>query len=168
MKASNDTDLGLGQLVINDGNITITTGDDAVKAEQKIWIAGGTINIVESVEGIEAPVIVIDDGDITVNASDDGVNAAASAIITDGLGIAINGGHLTITMGAGDTDAIDSNGDLAITGGTLDITAQSPFDFDGTGSLTGGTITVNGEQVTELTNQMMGGGGPGGGGRPGR
>ena len=72
-------------------------------------------------------------------------------------------------MGPGDTDAIDSNGDLTINGGTIDITAQSPFDFDGTGALNGGTITVNGEQVTELTNQMMGGpggapmqGGPGG------
>ena len=65
----------------------------------------------------------------------------------------------------GDGLAIDSNGDLTINGGTLDITAQSPFDFDGTGTLTGGTITVNGQQVTELTNQMMGGpmgGGPGG------
>ena len=31
------------------------------------------------------------------------------------------------------------------------ITAQSPFDYDGTGTLTGGTITVNGESVTAGT-----------------
>ena len=162
IKSSNDTDSGKGQLAITGGVLTITTGDDAVKAEQRLTITGGTVDIVSSVEGIEAPVIVIDGGDITVNASDDGINAAASAIVTTGLGITINGGDITIVMGAGDTDAIDSNGDLAITGGTLTITAQSPFDFDGTGTLTGGTITVNGEQVTELTNQMMGGGGRGG------
>lgn len=166
LKSSNDTDLGEGRLTITNGVITITTGDDAIKAEQALSITGGTIDIVESVEGIEAPVIVIDSGDITLNASDDGINASASEIVTEGLSITINGGNLTITMGSGDTDAIDSNGDLTITGGTLDITAQSPFDYDGTGTLTGGTITVNGQQVTELTNQMMGGGQPGGpGGR---
>ena len=165
MKASNDTDLGKGQLTVTGGDITISTGDDAIKAEQKIWITGGTIDIVQSVEGIEAPVIVIDDGDITLAASDDGINASASEIVADGLSITINGGNLAIVMGQGDTDAVDSNGDLTITGGTLDITAQSAFDFDGAGSLSGGTVTVNGEQITELTNQMMGGpmgGGPGG------
>ncbi|WP_341730176.1 carbohydrate-binding domain-containing protein [Brooklawnia sp.] len=172
MKASNDTDLGSGQLTISGGDITISTGDDAIKAEQKIWISGGTINVTQSVESIEAPVIVIDDGDITINASDDGINASTSALITSGLSVTINGGTLTIVMGAGDTDAIDSNGDLTINGGTIDITAQSPFDYDGTGTLNGGTVTVNGEQVTQLTNQMMGGGmggqaGGGMGGAPG-
>lgn len=170
MKSSNDTDQGMGQLTITGGDITISTGDDAVKAEQKIWVTGGTINVTQSVESIEAPVIVIDDGDITINASDDGINASTSAIITSGLNVTINGGNLTIVMGEGDTDAIDSNGDLTINGGTIDITAQSPFDYDGTGALNGGTVTVNGEQVSELTNQMMGGdmgGGQAGGGMAG-
>ena len=170
MKSSNDTDQGMGQLTITGGDITISTGDDAIKAEQKIWVTGGTINVTQSVESIEAPVIVIDDGDITINASDDGINASTSAIITSGLNVTINGGNLTIVMGEGDTDAIDSNGDLTINGGTIDITAQSPFDYDGTGALNGGTVTVNGEQVSELTNQMMGGdmgGGQAGGGMAG-
>jgi len=165
VKSSNATDLGAGQVVISGGDLTIASGDDAVKAEQKIWITGGTIDITESVEGIEAPVVVIDGGDITLAASDDGINASASDIITSGLSISINGGGLAIVMGAGDTDAIDSNGDLTITGGTIDITAQFAFDFDGTGTMTGGDVTVNGRTVTELTNSMMGGGG-GGGRRP--
>lgn len=162
LKSSNDADLGAGQLVISGGDLTITAGDDALKAEQQLWITGGAIDVVESVEGIEAPVIVIDDGDISINASDDGINAAASNIVTTGLSITIDGGTITVSMGAGDTDAIDSNGDLTISDATIDITAQSAFDVDGTGTLTGGTVTVNGEQVTELTSQM---GGPGGGGR---
>ena len=60
-------------------------------------------------------------------------------------------------MGSGDTDAIDSNGDLLITGGTIDITGQSPFDCDGSCQHTGGTIIVNGTQTDDITNQMMGG-----------
>ena len=165
MKASNDTDAGKGQLVITGGDITIDTGDDAIKAEQKISVTGGTIKITSSVEGIEAPVIVIDDGDITLYASDDGVNVSASAIITSGLSITINGGTLNVTVGSGDTDAFDSNGDLYVNGGTITVTAPtSSFDFDGSGAINGGTVTVNGQRITEMPAQMMGG--PGGG--PGR
>ena len=68
-------------------------------------------------------------------------------------------------MGQGDTDGIDSNGNLYVKGGTLNINAQSPFDFDGQSDYTGGTIIVNGQETNTVTNQMMGGGhgGPGGG-----
>ena len=71
--------------------------------------------------------------------------------------VEINGGELTIDMGQGDTDAVDSNGDLKITGGKITITAQSAFDYDGTVTFTGGTVIVNGTQVTTITNQLMGG-----------
>ena len=64
-------------------------------------------------------------------------------------------------MSQGDTDGIDSNGDLYINGGTVDVTAQFPFDYDGTAEHNGGTIIVNGEETDEITNQF-GGGGPGG------
>ena len=104
---------------------------------------------------------------IGITASDDGINAAAkSAAYTPT--IEINGGEITISMGQGDTDAVDSNGYIYINGGTLDITAQSPFDYDMGASLNGGTLIVNGQETTEITNQMMGGM-PGGdmGGQPG-
>jgi hypothetical protein len=61
-------------------------------------------------------------------------------------------------MGSGDTDAVDSNGNLIITGGTLDITAQSPFDYDGACQKTGGTLIINGTETDTISNQMMGGG----------
>ena len=42
------------------------------------------------------------------------------------------------------------------------IFSKTDLTLNGTGSSHGGTLTVNGEEVTELTNQMMGGGmGPG-------
>lgn len=173
IKSSNDTDLGKGQLTISGGEITITSGDDAVKAEQNIWITGGTLDIETSVEGIEAPVIVIDDGEVTIYATDDGINASASEIITTDLSLTINGGNVTVEVGQGDTDALDSNGDLTIAGGVVTLTAQSAVDYDGTGSFTGGTLIVNGETLTDLPEGgMMGGpggnmgGGPGGNGNP--
>lgn len=163
LKSTNETDAGEGNLVISGGSVTIQSGDDGIKSEQKVWITGGTINVAKSVEGIEAPVIIIDGGDITVYASDDGLNASASAITTTGLSITINSGTLAVTVGPGDTDAIDSNGDIIVNGGTITITAPtSSFDFDGTGNINGGTVTVNGQTITTMPTQMMGGGAMGG------
>ena len=81
--------------------------------------------------------------------------------------IEINGGNLDITMAEGDTDALDANGTLTINGGYINITAQFAFDFDLTASLNGGTVIVNGTQVTSITNSMMEGG-EGPGGQPGQ
>ncbi len=163
LKSTNETDAGEGNLVISGGSVTIQSGDDGIKSEQKVWITGGTINVAKSVEGIEAPVIIIDGGDITVYAYDDGLNASASAITTTGLSITINNGTLAVTVGPGDTDAIDSNGDIVVNGGTITITAPtSSFDFDGTGNINGGTVSVNGQTITTMPTQMMGGGAMGG------
>ena len=108
-------------------------------------------------EGLEATWIQINDGTINIAASDDAINAAyKSAKISPTA--EFNGGYVTIVMGSGDTDAVDSNGNLIITGGTLDITAQSPFDYDGTCQKTGGTLIINGTETDTISNQMMGGG----------
>ena len=65
-------------------------------------------------------------------------------------------------MGRGDTDAIDSNGDLVINGGTLNITGQSAFDYEKKAELNGGKVIVNGSEVTSISNQFMGRGNFGG------
>ena len=61
-------------------------------------------------------------------------------------------------MAQGDTDGIDSNGNLYINGGTINITGQSPFDYDGEAKYTSGTMIINGKETTEITNQFAGGG----------
>ena len=77
--------------------------------------------------------------------------------------IEINGGTITISMGSGDTDAVDSNGAIYINGGIIDITAPtSAFDSNGVAELNGGEVTVNGEVITEITESMMMGGMTGG------
>ena len=62
-------------------------------------------------------------------------------------------------MGQGDTDGIDSNGNIVINGGTVDITGQSAVDYDGTAALNGGTLIINGEETDTIPNQFMGGAG---------
>ena len=73
----------------------------------------------------------------------------------------MTGGNLTVEVGQGDTDPIDSNGNITVTGGTIKMIGQSGFDFDGTATYTGGDIYLNGEKQTDIVNSMPGGGGPG-------
>ena len=143
-------------MAICGGTFTIDATKDGLQSAATLQIDGGTYDI-SAAEAIEATEIIINDGKIDIEASDDGINASQKTENMD-VSVTINGGELTITMGQGDTDAIDANGSIVINDGTIDISAQSPFDYDGTGELNGGTVTVNGETVTELTNQMMGGG----------
>lgn len=142
-------------MAICGGTFTINATKDGLQSAATLQIDGGTYDI-SAAEAIEATEIIINDGKIDIEASDDGINASQKTENMD-VSVTINGGEITITMGQGDTDAVDANGSIIINGGTLEISANSPFDYDGTGELNGGTVTVNGETVTELTNQMMGG-----------
>jgi len=151
-----DEDDTVGYVYVGGGTFDIDAGDDGIQGTTIVQIDGGTFDIT-SAEGIEGTYVQINDGTISISASDDGINAAAKST-AQSVTIEINGGNIDVVMGSGDTDALDANGNLYINGGTIDITANSPFDWDATGELNGGTVTVNGSQVTELTNQMMGGG----------
>jgi hypothetical protein len=150
------------ELVICGGTFTIEAGDDGIHADMLIQIDGGTIDI-NAAEGLEATSIVINDGNISISATDDGINAAQKVDDIE-VRVEINGGNITIVMAQGDTDGIDSNGDLIINGGTVNITGQSSCDYDGKAELNGGTLIVNGEEVNLIPNQFMGGmgGNPGG------
>ncbi len=161
LHAENSDDETKGSLYIADGSFTITVRDDAVHAETLLQIDGGSFSITAA-EGLEATYIRINGGDIQISASDDGVNAARkSSAYTPTF--EMNGGTLTVKMGAGDTDGIDSNGNIVINGGTISVTGNSTFDYDGTATYNGGTIIINGQQVNAIPNQMMGGGMGGGG-----
>ena len=146
-------------LAITGGTFNIKAGDDAIHTDGILQIDNGTFDITAA-EGLEGTYITINDGTFTINASDDGINAAQK--VEDYLAtLVINGGNIKITMGQGDTDGIDSNGDIYINGGTIDITGQSTIDYDGTAVKNGGTLILNGVTTYTLPNQVMGGRGGG-------
>ena len=153
------------------GTYTIDCKDDAIHTDGMLEFEGGTYTI-DAAEGLEGTYVLLNDGDFTINASDDGINAGQKSDAYTPT-VMINGGHVRITMAQGDTvtgvsngnDGIDSNGNLYINGGTVEVDAQFPFDYDGEGRLNGGKVLVNGEEVSGLTNQTFGtpgGFGPGG------
>lgn len=156
LHAENDEDDTLGCIFICGGSLSIDAADDGIQATTYLQVDDGTLDITAS-EGLEATYVQVNGGTINVGASDDGINATTKSYSVGTPTIEITGGDVTITMGAGDTDALDANGNLYISGGTVNISAQFAFDFDGVGELTGGTVYVNGEQVSSITNSMMGG-----------
>jgi hypothetical protein len=157
----NDEDLTVGSVYISGGSFTIDAGSDGIQATTTLTINGGNINI-SAEEGLESTSVTINDGTIYIEASDDGINASDKSTAVDIL-IEFHGGDTTIVMGQGDTDAVDSNGYIYVYDGTITITGMSAFDYERGGAIYGGTVTVNGSQVTEMTTQMMGGGMMGGG-----
>ena len=163
VKVDNDDDTSVGTMYLSDNTITVTAGDDGIHASGDLVIDSGTYTVKNSTEGLEGKSITINGGDITIYATDDGVNAANKNAQQSEIFFTMNGGNLTVEVGQGDTDPIDSNGNITVTGGTIKMTGQTGFDFDGTASYTGGDIYFNGEKQTEIVNSMPGGGGAPGG-----
>ena len=128
LHAENDDDDTVGFVYICGGTLNVQSDDDAVHATTIIQIDDGELNLAAH-EGLEATWIQINGGTINIEASDDAINASYKSAKIAPVA-EFNGGYVTIVMGSGDTDAVDSNGNLVITGGTLDITAQSRRHVD--------------------------------------
>ena len=156
LHAENNDDDSLGYIYIADGTFNINAADDGIHATSVLQIDSGNFTL-QAHEAIESTYIQINGGQFNISAYDDGINAARKSSFYSPV-IEINSGTIKIVIANGDHDAIDSNGDLIITGGIIDITSNSAFDYDGKCYYSGGSIIVNGQQVDSIpTNNFNGG-----------
>lgn len=161
-------------LTIAAGEFTLSSGDDALHSDDAVLIQNGTFSIPYCYEGIEGLSVTVNGGDFDITAHDDGFNAAGG---TDNSGfggrgesfaadensfIIINEGNILITSKG---DCMDSNGNLTINGGTLNLTCNgsgnTTLDCNGTYTNNGGDVTTN--DNAESNPSGMGGGRPMGG-----
>ena len=136
-------------VAINGGTFTIASGDDAIHAEDTLTVTAGKIVISECYEGLEALHIDVQGGDIQLVARDDGLNAAGGTDqsgTTGGRDGAFGGGPGGGRggMGGGGMSS-NSNGTIKISGGNLHINSSGDgIDANGTVEISGGYTVVVG------------------------
>lgn len=185
--AADDAIQSKQNLTIMGGNFTLSTGDDGVHADYILTLgeSGGddsliNLTINDSLEGIEGATILGYSGVYNVFSSDDCINAANSDLTGYAYTLRIYGGEFYCHGSIG--DGVDSNGELSVYGGTLEIFApgsgNSAIDSDGALNLIGGSVlgVGRGDMVQTPSSGLyitFGGGGWGGSiqdgqqGRPG-
>ena len=145
---------------IKDAQISISAGDDGITVSNDdesayLYIESGTINILSCYEGLEAIDITIAGGTIDIVSTDDGINANGSG---DKSVINITGGNITITNPNGrDADGLDSNKDIYISGGNILISvvndgSNSAIDY---GTENGGVCEISGGTVVACGSSGM-------------
>ena len=165
INAADDAIHSNNSIVIQNGDFAIETGDDGIHADTLLAIGGGNININKSYEGLESAEINIVGGTIYVTSSDDGVNATdgTSEVAAGGrpgassgtAQITVSGGYLYIDANG---DGIDANGSVSMTGGTVIVNGPTnggngALDYDGTFDISGGTlIAVGSAQMAQTTS----------------
>lgn len=154
-----------GTITVNGCTMTLASGDDGIHADTKLVINGGRINIIESYEGLESAIIEINDGDIDIRSSDDGINVAGdndssgfggfggNANLDNGQYLKISGGDIYVNA---DGDGLDMNGSGSIEGGTVIVEGPTndgngALDYDGTFVVNGGTFITSGSSGMAMT-----------------
>ena len=153
LHAENSSDDSKGYVFIAKGTIKIEATDDCIHGSSVVQIDEGNITL-NGAEGIEGTYVQINGGTMKINGTGDGINAGSKSESYP-VTIEITGGDITIVMASGDTDGIDSNGDLKVSGGTINVTGSSTFDYDGNATFTGGTIIINGTKVDTIPKSSI-------------
>ncbi|HWK23623.1 MAG TPA: carbohydrate-binding domain-containing protein [Ureibacillus sp.] len=143
-------------ITITGGDLNVSTGDDGVHADTAILTKGGTINVTKSYEGVESKRITIADGEIHVNTVDDGINVGggndssgrdfATTENTEDNLLSIHGGYIYVNAAG---DGLDSNGSITMTGGTVIVNGPTEnmngaLDYDESFKMNGGLLIAAG------------------------
>ncbi len=128
-------------IIIENGQITVTAKTDGLHANDDITVAGGSLSITASSDGMESEAtLTVDGGAITVRGAEEGIEA--KTVLT------INGGEIDIQCR---DDGINAGQDAVLNGGTLHI------ECDGDGLDSNGGMTINGGEITVFSGDNANG-----------
>jgi len=165
-----------GNITVSGGFASVKTDDDGLHAEKALTIKDGVVEVAMAYEGMEGAEMNFEGGVTSVVTTNDGWNAAGGTSTStggnqggrgggfgrsDGSKAKVTGGFHYIYVGTGDTDGLDSNGDIDISGGIVVIECRmnggmgGMVDSDGSTSITGGKLlgfgTNNSEEGTQYS-----------------
>lgn len=131
-------------LIINDGNITINSCEDAIHSNDAIEINNGLIGIKSKYDGISSDsTLYIKNGQFNIKTgfgSTSQISAYSCKGIKASSELVINGGYFLIDSS---DDNIHSNSNITINGGEFDLaTADDAFHADNTLKINDGKITI--------------------------
>ena len=149
-----------GLTLTNDDSAAITLNKTA---EASLIAAAGTTNTVagnakNGIKGAADAVITVAEVKLNINAADDGLSCDDELNITGGtLSITAGGDAVKASPDTGDTENPDTTslGNVTISGGTLTLNAaEDGVQADGDLTISGGTfdVTANGGHTTALTD----------------
>ena len=151
INSTDDAVWAANALTVSGGSFEINAGDDAFHCEYTTTIGaegaeGPVINVAACNEGIEGAIVNLLSGSASLTCTDDGLNAANADLGTYAFAINVKGGTWIVNAGG---DALDSNGDVTISGGTVELygsanDGNSALDYDGTCTLSGGSLLAVG------------------------
>lgn len=123
-------------LGIKEVNININSGDDGIHADTELIVDNGNINIAKSLEGIEAANVVINSGNISIISDDDGINVAGGRDSSS-----VNG-----RRGQNEFNKTDVN-QLVINDGKIHVNSSGDgIDVNGSIYINGGSLVVEGPE----------------------
>ncbi len=122
-------------LLIQGGNIEVTTARNGIKANDLIWLTGGRLAIEAGTDGLESEQnILLAGGELTIESGDDTIHAEGDTVVNDGV----------ITLVSGD-DGIHSDETVTVNGGTLSILEC----YEGLESM---SIVINGGDISIIAS----------------
>ncbi len=143
IKATDETN---GSIFLQGGNITIKAKGKGISADKELIVAGGSVQVDSKKECMEALTVDLMGGVVNLIAGEDGINASDKKqdkkANQTGVYTSLSGTYLIIDS---QMDAIDSNGDLYMSGGTVLISSSTDdneriIDYNGSVRCSGGEM----------------------------
>ena len=166
---------------MNGGTVTLSgIGDDGIAVamdnggdadDGKVIIKGGTLNVTTAAVGAKAikcdSTLVIAGGTLTLSANgapdtSDATDYAYAACLKSAVGIDISGGNLTLSCSGAGSRVVNSDGYVAISGGTLKLTSTGTYYGSGAsmrksgGIKADGDVTISGDADLTVTTSGAG------------